>query len=363
MLVVVEDAQFLDSVTIQLLQTLSRQPGARGLIVLMMDSDQPRDGQVGTRSGPLEDWLDAADRTHGLTKMLLDPLKPEELTEIAVSELGTEVDSAMLARVVEQARGMPGILCDLLEAPAVSEALREGRAGPVDLTTIPLLTGVQAAFAAAPASIRKALSVASIHGPFTIRDWLMNLSLGITDEVIDDTIRIGWIRQRQGTQTVEFASPAILAVVRRARDRELTPDTISAVRVALFNSVVDAHADQTWGDLGPDLRESLLVCLIENDPENRASPQRDELTAELLVLRRASGRDAASQELLSAITQRLTDQHISFGVLTVTTAEALFDAGQHDKALQLLHNAYAELRAEHGEYDPRRVRLFWGDAV
>jgi hypothetical protein len=53
------------------------------------------------------------------------------------------LDTQMLARVLDFSAGTPGILYDLLEAPAVARALREGGAGPADLAAIPRLQGVR----------------------------------------------------------------------------------------------------------------------------------------------------------------------------------------------------------------------------
>ena len=77
------------------------------------------------------------------------------------------------------------------------------------------------------------------------------------------------------------------------------------------------------------------------------------LTAELFDLRRATGRDAAAAALLDAITERLGSGERYPRVLTVATAEALFDAGRLDKAFQLLSDDYAHLQAQYGEDDAR----------
>src|SRR6266704_6855704 len=292
MLVAVKDAQLLDPVTIRLLDTLSRQSGAAGLIVLTVSIDQP-----GALAGDAQgDWLDAEDRARRLTRVRLGPLSAEELTEIAVAELGTGLDAGMLARVVRHADGVPGILYDLLEAPAVAQALREGGEGPPDLAAIPALAGVQAALAAAQPPVRRALAVIAVHGRMTIRDWLYSPGPApgdpgpapapglLTTAPVEEAIAAGWLQHRPGT------------------------------------------------------------------PADALPPA---LAAELLTLRRVTGRDAATTAFLAALTERLTSGRPHPRVLTVATAEALFDQGQADKAFQLLHDDYTNLQAEYGEDHPR----------
>jgi hypothetical protein len=144
----------------------------------------------------------------------------------------------------------------------------------------------------------------------------------------------------------------VLAVVRAAQGGELAEDEILSVRRALLAAVERAHSDHTWDSLDPDVRESLLACMVEEDP---CGPPGEpaKLAAELLDLRRVTGRQAAAREVLEAITERLTSGRPQPRVLIVATAEALFDEGQRDKAFQLLHADYARMQIEYGEDDPR----------
>jgi hypothetical protein len=361
MLTVVEAAQFLDPVTITLLRALARQPQSAGLIVLLVDSDQPRGDEPGVSGETLGDWLSAEDRAQRLIRVRIKPLSADEMIEIAVAELGTGLDPQMLAGVLDFSAGVPGILYDLLEAPAVAHALREGSAGPADLAAIPRLQGVRDALASTSAPIRRALAVASVHGRMTVRGWLFSPGLSpgepgfagvVTADVVDAAIAAGWLQQRPDSQVVEFAASHVLHVVRAARDRELTPDIVCAVRRAVLAAVEGALTDHTWDSLDPDVRESLLSCVVEGDPGTLAVVPA-KLTAELFDLRRATGRDAAAGELLAAITQRLGSGQAFARVLTVATAEALFDAGRLDKAFQLLHDDYTRLQAQYGEDDAR----------
>jgi hypothetical protein len=120
MLIVVEAAQFLDPVTITLLRALARQPQAAGLIVLLVDSDQPSGDESDVPGETLADWLSAQDRAQRLIRIRIEPLPADEMIEIAVAELGTGLDTQMLARVLDFSAGVPGILYDVLEAPAVA---------------------------------------------------------------------------------------------------------------------------------------------------------------------------------------------------------------------------------------------------
>ena len=361
MLIAVEAAQFLDPVTITLLRALVRYPQSAGLVVLLVDSDQPSGDESDVPGETLGDWLSAEDRAQRLIRIRIGPLPADEMIQIAVAELGAGLDPQMLARVLDLAAGVPGILYDLLEAPAVARALRDGGAGPADLAAIPPSQGVRAALASTPAPIRRALAVASVHGRMTVRGWLCSpvlspgepsLAGAVTADAVDAAIEAGWLQQRPGTQVVEFAASHVLHVVRTAQGRELTPETVCAVRRALLAAVEEAHADHTWDSLDPDVRESLLGCVVEEDL-GTAAVVPAELTAELFDLRRATGRDAASGELLEVITERLASGQAYPRVLTVATAEALFDAGRLDKAFQLLHEDYTRLQVQYGEDDAR----------
>ena len=361
MLIVVEAAQFLDPVSITLLRALARQPQSAGLIVLLVDSDQPRGDGSDVPGETLGRWLSAEDRAQRLIRIRIKPLPADEMIQIAVAELGTGLDRQMLARVLDFSAGVPGILYDLLEAPAVAHALREGGAGPADLAAIPRLQGVRDALASTSAPIRRALAVAGVHGRMTVRGWLCSpgpspgepgFAGAVTADAVDAAIAAGWLQQRPDSDVVGFASSHVLHVVRTAQGRELTPETVRAVRRAVLAAVEEAHSDPTWENLGPDVRESLLSCVVEEDPGTLAVVPA-KLTAELFDLRRATGRDAAAGELLEAITERLGSGQAYPRVLTVATAEALFDAGRLDKAFQLLHDDYTRLQAQYGEDDAR----------
>ena len=367
MLIAVEAAQFLDQVTITLLRALARHPQSAGLVVLLGDSDQPSGDESDMSGEMLGDWQESEERAGRLTRIRLGPLSDQELTEIAVGELGAGLDPVMLARVVDCAAGVPGVLYELLDAPAVADALRDrGREGPADLAAVPEHEGVRAALAAAPPSTRRALAVASVHGIRTVRGWLgpaysapaglaVAADLGGVPGAIDDAIGSRWLRQRPGTQIVEFASPGLLQVCQAEQARE-DAAVLRAAREALVSAVVAAHADHSWDDLDWDVRESILASVVEKDPDTSTlDAAHGELAAELFELRRATGRDATTRELLAAVTDRLAAGQAPPGVLIVATAEALFDAGQRDKAFQLLGDEFARLQRQFGDADTQTL--------
>jgi len=334
--VVVEDAQYLDQTSIWLLQRLARQPEAKGLIVLTADTDQPMPAEA------LADWLAAGDRENRLTRIRLAPLAAAELTEIAVAELGKDLDGPALARVVGHAAGVPGALYDLIEAPAVAQMVCQGVDGPEDLGAVSPAEGVRAAFRAAPEPLRQALAAASVHGLLTVRDWLPD------QEGTAAAVEGGWLVPRAGTAVIGFASPRLLDVVRAEQIRELAPPSVRALRQGLLDAITRARAGTSWDDLDADVRESLLATVVEEDPEPPA-----DLTAELFDLRRVTGREAADGELLDEITERLASDAPPPRVLVVATAEALFDAGQRDRALTMLSEDLDRLRDEFGRDSPR----------
>jgi tetratricopeptide (TPR) repeat protein len=356
LLIVVEAAQYLDRATIGLLRTLCRDPNAAGLIVLMMDSDQP-----GMPAKEMSEWLGWLDRSQRLARITIGPMPDRELTEMAIIELGNGLNPPLLARVLDHAAGLPGALYELLDAPAVAEALRTDGIGPADLSTVKDLGGLQSALATASSAVRRVAAAASVHGIATPRGWLTRPELDITPEAINAAIAARWLRIRpraagqqvdEFADVVEFTSLRLLHAAEAARGRELTPTAQRAVRDTLRAAVVTAHGDHTWAGLDADVRESLLASIIDGDPqlpaENAAA---DELTAELFAMRRATGRQAAQTDLLATIAERLATEKAPSGVLTLTTAEALFDAGQQDRALRLLHAEYDRLLRERGETD------------
>jgi Tetratricopeptide repeat len=361
LLVAVEDAQFLDPATIWLLRGLLAQSGSAGLIVLTIGTDQLAGGVAAAPGNTLADWLRAEAQMQRLNRIRLDPLTAEELTEIAIGELGTGLDPPMLARVVDEADGVPEVLYERLESSAVAEALRGG--GYVDLALVPKLAGLRASMAAASAPIRRALAVASVHGRMTVRDWLCVpdcpptdpglASPGVSAEAVDDAIAAGWLRQRRGTQVVQFTTSHALHFALAEQAKELSHDTVSAVRGNLLAAITTAHADHSWDGLHQDVRESLLACVAEEDPHTPTDEMPPNLTAELLTLRRATGRDAATRQFLAAITERLNSGQAHPRVLIVATAEALFDEGQLDRVIQLLFDDYTRLEEEYGDGAPR----------
>ena len=338
-IIAVEDAQFLDRVSVSLLRRLCRQPNAAGLIVMTVDTDQPAADNAQT------DWLNARnwpERPGRQVRLQIPPLSGAELTEMAVAELGAEVDRDNLAHVINRAAGVPGALFDMLDTPAVAKMLRSGEAGLASLATISPAEGIQAAFAAARAPLRQALAAASVHGQMTVRGWLPDRAN--TDAAIEDR----WLLERPRTDVVEFASSRLLDVVRAAQNRELTPAEIRGLRTGLQEAITRAQADGSWDDLDADVRESVLASLVEEDAEPSAS-----LTAELFDLRRATGRAAADEEFLDEITERLASGRPQPRVLVAATAEALFDEGRLDQALQLLSKDLDQVRSQYGDNDPR----------
>jgi hypothetical protein len=331
------------------------------MIILTLDTDQLAGQGEQAHGRALGDWLAAESQAQRLTRVRPGQLPAEELVEIAVAELGPELDAAMLDRVVDHADGVPGTLYDLLEAPAVAQALGHGGDGPADLAAILPQVGVHAALAAAPVPTQQALAIASLHGRMTVREWLYapaasptHPNLGdVTADVVDDAIAAGWLRPRPGTPIVEFATSQVLGVVRTAQSRVLTPGAISAVRRALLSAIEDAHTDHTWDGMDQDARESLLVSVVEENPQAPPETIPASLTAELLTLRRLSGREAAKRKFLDTLTERLASGQAFPRILTVATAEALFDAGQLDKAFQVLHDEYRRLQIQYGENDAR----------
>jgi hypothetical protein len=358
LLVAVQDAQYLDPVTLAFLHVLLSRTGSTGLVVLIHDTDQT---PLPPRGEQLPAWLDGQDRAGRLTRLQVDPLPAPEMTELALQELGTDLDAAALARVVDYAAGIPAVLLDLLVVPTIRAGLHGDGPVPPDLAAIASLTGPRTAWTHLPAAIQHLLAVADVHGRCTLTSWLPAAETG-TDTVAA-AISAGWLTRRQGCDVVEFTSSHLHDIACSERSRHLTAATCDDVRARLVATIRAARTDRTWDDLDLDVRESLLTALI--DPDHPPTPQGDkaaatpagaavppELIAELFTIRRLTGRTAAGDSLLEAVADRLATGQTPSTVLVVATAEALFDAGRRDHTLTVLHTDYQRLCEKYGDGHP-----------
>ena len=363
-LVAVQDAQYLDPVTLAFLRVLLSQTGTTGLIILIHDTDQ-----TPTTTSPDGDtftaWLDRQDRAGRLTRLRVEPLTGPEMTELAVQALGTDLNADALARVVDYAAGIPAVLLDLLAAPSVQAGLHQDGLVPQDLAAIAALSGPRAAWTRLPTDVQHLLAVASVHGRCTLASWLPATKAGT--DVLGAAIDAGWLMRRRDSDVVEFTSSHLWDIARSEQARHLTTTACAEARTQVITAIRALRTDCTWDDLDLDVRESLLNCLIDLDlspgrpqttPNEGADTARadtevpPELIAELFTLWRLSGRTDASTRLLGAVADRLTTGQTSSMVLAVATAEALFDAGHLDQALNVLHADYQRLHDEHGPDHP-----------
>ena len=69
LLIAVEAAQFLDGTTVRLLRAAANEPQSTGLIVLMVDSDQPSGDAPDVPEETLGDWLSSEERKQRLTRI------------------------------------------------------------------------------------------------------------------------------------------------------------------------------------------------------------------------------------------------------------------------------------------------------
>jgi hypothetical protein len=121
--IVIDNAEHLDAVTIGILRTLIRQGGARGVVVVAVDTDLEFSQGPAGGNGPLAEWLDEERRLDRLTILTLSDLTDDEFADLAIHHLGQPVRPEVLAAVVTASDGRPGRLVRLLGVPAVRKAL------------------------------------------------------------------------------------------------------------------------------------------------------------------------------------------------------------------------------------------------
>jgi hypothetical protein len=317
---------------------------------------------IRTASGsPLEEWLDVEGRAGPMTTIHLAPLTSQEMTELAVQYLGSSIDPAGLFRVIDHAGGVPGVLLDLLQAPAVLDGLRGDGTVPADLRAVSPLAGPRVAFASMPAGVRRVLVVAGLHGRYTFRSWLHPLDTDhettgtvLASDDVTAALTTGWLVQQQDSQILQFADPHLLNIAVLERDRNLTAQTQAALHHDLTARIRTARTDGTWIGLDVSVRESLLAAVVDQDQTGLGSPESvpPEFIAELMTIRRVTGRAAASAAQLEQITNRLAAGTSPSTVLAVATAEALFDAGELDRTFTLLRGNLDRLTAQYGTDHP-----------
>ncbi|WP_146187363.1 hypothetical protein, partial [Arthrobacter sp. HMWF013] len=341
--IVVDDAELLDPVTIKMLRLILHSSSVRGLIVLAINSDVPgalTEDKAG-HAGSLSKWLFEERSNDNVAYIDLKPMESQALGEIAINDLGIleprEVNVAAMAEVLKASNGSPGTLISLLRTPSVREALIGSGSLPNDL--FPLLTRdvLQVSFAALPTEVRRVLASLSTAGPSIPLTWLVDVvsegaSGGFSSREIASATSSGWVTVDQA-QILRFSSARAHQVAVKSVQHEVTPDREAAFLARIVSDVERSQRDGSWETLPPDVSANILAALATCVEFPTA------WAAELMCIRRLTGRDTSDESLLRSLEERLRTGAPATK-LTVATAEALFDAGEELRAINILEAAH-----------------------
>lgn len=337
-LVAVDDAQELDPATITFLSKLLRHSG-RGLMILAVNTDrEPANGAAGGNE-VLATWLSEQARMGPVTVVELDPVPDAEVTELAVHWLAEEsISQVALRGVIEASAGAPGRLTTLLARPGVYRAVTHPDAVmPRELGRITRSDVLQQHWAQLSPRTREILAKLALCGPRCPESFRPST---VSEADAQKAAEDGWLRPT----TIEFRSTALWEAAYSQIEGQLTDDQEEAVLDELSARVAAARSDGNWASFDPGIAEDLLEALIRG---NGIDDERDTM-ADLIRLRRLTGREAASEGLLEAIHSRVSKGRVSTPLLLATT-EALHDAGRDRQALELLEQRLEDAERECGE--------------
>ncbi len=338
--IVIDNAEHLDVVTIGMLRTLIRQGGAHGVVVVAVNTDLELPESPADGNGALAEWLDEENRLERLTILTLQDLTGEELADLAVHHLGRPVRPEVLAAVIAASDGRPGRLVRLVSVPAVSKALTttdKVAALPADLHRYTKNQLLEQTFLALTEEDRDILCALSLFGPATSCGFLKGT---LENHQVDRAVATGWVRRY--ADRVEFTSHDLWRTA--YHQDQLPTEDEDAVLNRLSVAITEARSNNTWQTVDPALAESLLSALLD---AQGATAMHAELLAELTRLRRLTGREEANRHLIEHIRSRLTDP-VPSPHLVVAAAEALYDAGRSQEAIDVLQTEYDRLVAKFG---------------
>jgi DNA-binding CsgD family transcriptional regulator len=303
LLIVVEDAHWLDAETCELLAFVARRLAGEPIVVLFAARDEAG-GQVGAA---------------GLAELRLEPLDQESATALLLVS-APELAADVRRRVLSEASGNPLALIELPRALS--------SAANIDLaatTPLPLTERLERAFAGRvselPASTRVVLLVAALDESAGLRELLAAASLlDKRESSVDDlapAAAAGLISF--GGQTLRFRHPLVRAAIHLA-----APESERRKAHAALAETFVADPDRSvW---------HRAAALTGTDPEAAAEL---EAAAERALRRGAPAVAAAALE--RAV--RLSDADANRGRLLVRVAEIEIELGRADIALKHLAEA------------------------
>jgi hypothetical protein len=191
---------------------------------------------------------------------------------------------------------------------------------------------------------RDILCTLSLFGPATLCSFLEGT---LETHQVDRAVATGWVRRY--ADRIEFTSRDLWRTA-YYQDQLLDEDEDAAFN-RLLAAIIEARSNNTWQAVDPALAESLLTALLD---WQGAADVHAELLAELTRLRRLTGRTEENRRLIEHIKSRLTDP-VPSPHLVVAAAEALYDAGESQQAIDVLQTEYDRLVAEFGLHSSQTI--------
>jgi hypothetical protein len=352
--IAVDDGELLDDISVDMLRVVARMGDSRGVIAITVNREA-----TAFASGPLAAWLDEEQRyaemtpeSARLTRVLLPDLTDEELVDVALQVLRFDSldqgDASSLSKVVAASRGRPGRLAVLTTAPSIHDAVIGAGDLPTHLDELDLPDQLASAFFALSADVQSTLATLGLLGRVMPASWPTERPVGgsalLTASGLERPVASHWLTSSEDGQ-IAFAADLLWQTAYAARDRALGPSRQQAIVDAWQSRLRAAQGTDAWLDLPPATAESFLDALLRALGPVDLDPA---LLAELMRLRRVTGRDAADEETLRLVQERLAEGTTS-RPLTIATAEALLDAIRDEAALELLQAQYDRAVARHGD--------------
>jgi hypothetical protein len=345
-----------------MLKVILRRSETRGMIVLALNTDSPHANDRGEGSSEnLYVWLDEERDAGRLNNIALAPMAPNELVELAAHHLDPGeselVNKQNLASVISASHGRPGRLVCLLNIPAIREAVNGAARLPADLESFTPWSQAQQLLEALPPGTRRSLAAASVSGPKVPAEWLTTAPPGTPDGAAPLSVSdmaaaqaSGWAGITQDGVFRFISETAHQTALGRVLI-ELSPDKKQNVLACMAGHIRAAKAQDVWSAMPSDVCESILAALTGEDAIRNGIEPDPAWTAELIRIRRVTGRTALDEAVLARLEKRLRTG-LPSAVLIVATAEALFDAGHTQRALDLLQGELDRLVAKYGEGSP-----------
>ena len=313
LLLIVDDAQWLDQPSAQALSFMARRLKAERIVLVLAQPDSPRAGEF-----------------DGLPQLVLGPLSDAAARTLFGSVIPGRVDEPVVARIIAETRGNPGALLDALRG--VSPAEFRGGFGTSFGHRLPgrldddLLERLQTL----PADSRQLLLLAAAEpiGDPTLH-WRAAAHLGISLTAAEPLEAAGLLTMGQ---RVTFGRP----MLRSAIYGRASAEQRRAVHRALA-SATDATADRD--------RKVWHLARAADGPDEEMATQLERCTAKA----QQRGGLAAAAAFLEQAALLTLDSELRVD-RALTAAAAKLDAGAPDAAAKLL------IAAEMGPLDPSR----WG---